>query len=47
MISRAESVEIVKKGVDDVREALEKFSTQMAKQNEEGVQKFHLTLEEA
>ena len=40
-------VEIVQKKVDDVREALERFSAQMATQNEQGVQKFHLTLDDA
>jgi len=38
-------VEIVIKKVDDVRKALERFSEQMMKQNEAGVSKFHLTLE--
>jgi len=38
-------VEIVKKGIDDVRDALKIYSIQMARQNEEGVEKFHLTLD--
>eukprot|EP00826_Nyctotherus_ovalis_P064789 TRINITY_DN9511_c0_g1_i2.p2 TRINITY_DN9511_c0_g1~~TRINITY_DN9511_c0_g1_i2.p2 ORF type:complete len:100 (-),score=26.76 TRINITY_DN9511_c0_g1_i2:160-459(-) len=42
---RSKGVEIVKKGIDDVREALKRFSVQMAKQNEQGVEKFHLTLD--
>ncbi len=39
-------IEIVKKKVTDVRVALERFSAQMAHQNEQGVQKFNLTLED-
>eukprot|EP00826_Nyctotherus_ovalis_P017233 TRINITY_DN15061_c0_g1_i2.p1 TRINITY_DN15061_c0_g1~~TRINITY_DN15061_c0_g1_i2.p1 ORF type:complete len:149 (-),score=29.09 TRINITY_DN15061_c0_g1_i2:131-577(-) len=38
-------IEIVIKKVDDVREALERFSEQMLKQNEADTSKFHLTLE--
>ena len=38
-------IEIVTKHVDDVREALKKFSLQMAAQNEQGADKFHLSLD--